>query len=75
MTIGILFICTANLCRSPTAEGVFRSLATKAGLADAFEIDSAGTGTSHIGQPPTQPAISSSCAGWRRASWSTSRSS
>jgi protein-tyrosine phosphatase len=57
MTIGILFVCTANLCRSPTAEGVFRSLATKAGLAAAFEIDSAGTGASHVGQPPTQPAI------------------
>jgi len=57
MTIGILFVCTANLCRSPTAEGVFRSLATKAGLADAFEIDSAGTGASHVGQPPTKPAI------------------
>lgn len=62
MTIGILFVCTANLCRSPTAEGVFRSLATKAGLADAFEIDSAGTGASHIGQPPTQPAIDAAAA-------------
>ena len=38
MTIGILFVCTANLCRSPTAEGVFRSLAARAGLADAFEF-------------------------------------
>jgi protein-tyrosine phosphatase len=57
MTIGILFVCTANLCRSPTAEGVFRSLATKAGLAEAFEIDSAGTGASHVGQPPTPAAV------------------
>ena len=57
MTIGILFVCTANLCRSPTAEGVFRSLATKAGLVEAFEIDSAGTGASHVGQPPTPAAI------------------
>jgi protein-tyrosine phosphatase len=57
MTIGILFVCTANLCRSPTAEGVFRSLATKAGLAEAFEIDSAGTGASHVGQSPTPAAI------------------
>jgi len=62
MTIGILFVCTANLCRSPTAEGVFRSLATKAGLAEAFEIDSAGTGASHVGQPPTQPAIDAAAA-------------
>jgi protein-tyrosine phosphatase len=57
MTIGILFVCTANLCRSPTAEGVFRALATKAGLAQAFEIDSAGTGASHVGQPPTPAAV------------------
>lgn len=57
MTIGILFVCTANLCRSPTAEGVFRSLATKAGLAEAFEINSAGTGASHVGQPPTPAAV------------------
>lgn len=57
MSIGILFVCTANLCRSPTAEGVFRSLVVRAGLADAFEIDSAGTGASHVGQPPTQLAI------------------
>lgn len=62
MTIGILFVCTANLCRSPTAEGVFRSLAAKAGLAEAFEIDSAGTGASHVGQPPTQPAIDAAAA-------------
>ena len=62
MTIGILFVCTANLCRSPTAEGVFRSLAAKAGLADAFEVDSAGTGASHVGHPPTQPAIDAAAA-------------
>lgn len=62
MTIGVLFVCTANLCRSPTAEGVFRSLAAKAGLADAFEVDSAGTGASHIGQPPTRPAIDAAAA-------------
>ena len=62
MTIGILFVCTANLCRSPTAEGVFRSLATKAGFVEAFEIDSAGTGASHVGQPPTQPAIDAAAA-------------
>ncbi|WP_439611594.1 low molecular weight protein-tyrosine-phosphatase [Reyranella sp.] len=62
MTIGILFVCTANLCRSPTAEGVFRSLVTKAGLAEAFEIGSAGTGASHVGQPPTPAAIDAAAA-------------
>jgi len=62
MTIGVLFVCTANLCRSPTAEGVFRALAAKAGLADAFEIDSAAIGTSHIGQTPTPAAIEAAAA-------------
>jgi protein-tyrosine phosphatase len=32
MTIGVLFVCTANICRSPMAEGVFRSMAGRAGL-------------------------------------------
>lgn len=57
MTIGILFVCTANLCRSPMAEGAFRALAAKAGLADVLDIDSAGTGASDVGQPPTRLAI------------------
>jgi len=43
MTLGILFVCTANICRSPMAEGVFRSLARRAGLDSAFTVDSAGT--------------------------------
>lgn len=62
MTIGVLFVCTANLCRSPMAEGVFRSQAAKAGLADALDIDSAGTGASHIGQPPTPLAVEAAAA-------------
>ena len=62
MTIGVLFVCTANLCRSPMAEGVFRALAAKAGLADALEIDSAGTGASHVGQPPTGLAVEAAAA-------------
>lgn len=62
MTIGILFVCTANLCRSPMAEGAFRALAAKAGLADVLDIDSAGTGASHVGQPPTRLAIEAAAA-------------
>ncbi|CAN5813932.1 low molecular weight protein-tyrosine-phosphatase [soil metagenome] len=57
MTIGILFICTANICRSPTAEGVFRTLAQRAGLEHAFTIASAGTSNVHVGEPPSAPAI------------------
>jgi protein-tyrosine phosphatase len=48
----ILFVCMGNICRSPTAEGVFRQRAAAAGLADALQIDSAGTHGYHIGQPP-----------------------
>jgi protein-tyrosine phosphatase len=57
MTIKVLFVCTANLCRSPMAEGVFRTLAARAGVADAFEIDSAGTSEAHVGKPPVPDAI------------------
>ena len=57
MTIKVLFVCTANLCRSPMAEGVFRTLAERAGLADGFEIDSAGTSEAHVGKPPVHDAI------------------
>lgn len=57
MATSILFVCTANICRSPTAEGVFRAMADKAGLGAAFELDSAGTGATHVGEPPSPPAV------------------
>ena len=41
-----------NICRSPTAEGSFRSIVSKQNLSDRFEIDSAGTHAYHIGNPP-----------------------
>jgi protein-tyrosine phosphatase len=47
----VLFVCMGNICRSPTAEGVFRHVVTEAGLADRFEIDSAGTHAYHVGEP------------------------
>jgi protein-tyrosine phosphatase len=50
--IKVLFVCLGNICRSPTAEGVFRHLVEKAGLSDRILIDSAGTGEWHIGSPP-----------------------
>jgi len=55
--IRVLFVCTGNICRSPTAEGVFRHLVETAGLAAAFEIDSAGTDAYHAGDPPDARAI------------------
>ena len=57
MTIDVLFVCTANICRSPMAEGAFRSMARDAGFEAAFYVDSAGTFGGHVGQPPTFPAI------------------
>ena len=48
----VLFVCLGNICRSPLAEGVFRHLVEEAGLADRFEIDSAGTGGWHVGERP-----------------------
>jgi protein-tyrosine phosphatase len=48
----VLFVCTGNLCRSPTAECVFRALVERAGLQARIAIDSAGTHDYQVGQPP-----------------------
>lgn len=45
-------MCLGNICRSPTAEGVFRHLVEEAGLTEAIQIDSAGTAAYHEGEPP-----------------------
>jgi protein-tyrosine phosphatase len=55
MTTRVLFVCLGNICRSPTAEGVFRHLAEEAG-ADVT-CDSAGTSNWHVGGPPDPRAI------------------
>jgi protein-tyrosine phosphatase len=57
MTIGVLFVCTGNICRSPMAKGVFTTLVRRAGMADAFIIDSAGTYEGQVGQPASLLAI------------------
>ena len=46
----VLFVCTGNICRSPSAEGVFRHLIKEAGLAEVVGIDSAGTHNFHLGE-------------------------
>ena len=48
----VLFVCLGNICRSPTAEGVFRQYVEQAGLGDKITIDSAGTSDWHIGKTP-----------------------
>lgn len=50
--IRILFVCLGNICRSPAAEGVMRSIVESEGAADRYDIDSAGTGNYHIGDLP-----------------------
>ena len=52
----VLFVCMGNICRSPTAEGVFRYHVESAGLAERIDIDSAGTHAYHVGEPADQRA-------------------
>jgi protein-tyrosine phosphatase len=49
--VRLCFVCLGNICRSPTAEGVMLALLAEAGLAGRVEVDSAGTGTWHRGEP------------------------
>ncbi len=57
--VGVLFVCTGNICRSPTAEGVMRKLLIEAGLDARVTVDSAGLGSWHAGEPPDPRAIES----------------
>jgi protein-tyrosine phosphatase len=54
--IRVLFICMGNICRSPTAHGVFRDLVQRQGLQESIELDSAGTHGYHVGAPPDRRA-------------------
>ena len=56
--ISIIFVCTGNICRSPTAEVIFKSKIEEMGLTDFFLVDSAGTHGYHIGQSPDQRSVS-----------------
>ncbi len=52
----VLFVCLGNICRSPTAHGVFARQVEAAGLAGKVHVDSAGTGAWHVGEPPDERA-------------------
>lgn len=52
----VLFVCMGNICRSPTAQGVFERLVTEKGLRESICIDSAGTVAYHVGRPPDDRA-------------------
>lgn len=54
---GVLFVCTGNICRSPSAEGIFRAMAKKRGLDRLLHVDSCGTYGYHVGEPPDERAV------------------
>ncbi|WP_306142052.1 low molecular weight protein-tyrosine-phosphatase [Roseibium sp. MMSF_3412] len=57
MTHKVLFVCLGNICRSPLAEGIFSGLVDDADLTGDFQIESAGTGAWHIGNPPDPRSV------------------
>ena len=58
----VLFVCLGNICRSPTAEGTMRALVREAGMEQRIELDSAGTGSWHVGSPPDERATAAAAA-------------
>ena len=54
---GVLFVCLGNICRSPTAQGLFVQRLEAAGMLDSVAVDSAGTGDWHVGRAPDPRAI------------------
>ncbi|MDH5181867.1 MAG: low molecular weight phosphotyrosine protein phosphatase [Gammaproteobacteria bacterium] len=54
--VSVLFVCMGNICRSPTAEGVFRHLVQQNGLSAHIQTDSAGTHAYHVGEAPDRRA-------------------
>jgi protein-tyrosine phosphatase len=57
--ISVLFVCLGNICRSPLAEGVFRHVLDSEGLTNRFLVDSAGTGSWHVGESPDHRSVRS----------------
>ena len=69
--VRVLFVCMGNICRSPTAEGVFRRLVSAAGLDTVIATDSAGTHDYHIGEAPDPRTVAAAATrgvdlSWRR---------
>lgn len=60
--VSILFVCMGNICRSPTAQGIFTAAVEEAGLSHRVHIDSAGTHAYHVGEPPDPRATRAAAA-------------
>jgi protein-tyrosine phosphatase len=60
--VGVLFVCLGNICRSPLAQGVFEEVLRREELEDEVFVDSAGTGSWHVGSPPDDRAQRSATA-------------
>ena len=60
--VKVLFVCMGNICRSPTAHGVFRALVQRERLDDNISIDSAGTHAYHVGSPPDRRAAATAAS-------------
>ncbi len=62
MRTSVLFVCLGNICRSPTAHGVFQELVSAEQLQGRIQVDSAGTGAWHVGEAPDQRASAAALA-------------
>jgi len=56
-TTSVLFVCLGNICRSPMAEGIFSQLVADRGVADQFDVESAGTASYHAGSRPDRRTL------------------
>ncbi|MCB1841620.1 MAG: low molecular weight phosphotyrosine protein phosphatase [Halioglobus sp.] len=54
---GVLFVCLGNICRSPTAQGVFEAMLDRRQLRDQVRVDSCGTAHWHVGEPPDARSV------------------
>ena len=54
MTVKVMFVCLGNICRSPTAHGVFQSLINREGLQSRIQVESSGTASWHVGKAPDE---------------------